>query len=536
VTVSWAAGSTSCPGTQLGYSVYRSTDPFFQPGPGNLVASGVRSTSFTDLSVDSLTTYYYAVKAEDSSGDGSGPSNGNESLGLARFPVTTFADTSSAGDFTDDPDSISLVDRDPVWRVSSRNASTGSLSYHNAEDFSDYQPDTCARLVTPPVQLQSGSPRLSYDARFELEVDWDGVIVEISTNGGRSWQDLPPAGGYPGTLNMTEPTPGQPVNACGYRASQGAFTGNQLSFRNYASDLSAFAGQEVQIRWSFTSDPGLEFDGFYLDNIQITDASTPDACMKAAGVTEAMSGPWFNAAQSGHGWLVEVLDGASGLPETINAYWYVYRDGLPVWLIGTGPISGSGASLEVFQTAGPDFPPDYDVADLDLIEWGTLDFDFDSDTAGTASWNSVLPEFGSGSMAMTQIAPLTSSADACHSGSYYDPAQNGQGFVAEVVNIAGEDTVILAWYVYQDGEQVWLFGQGPLINDSAEVAMGIFSGADFPPNFDTSTVINDPWGTVSLTFTGPNSASASWTSSVPGYADGSIELVRLTQLSGQACP
>ena len=83
---------------------------------------------------------------------------------------------------------------------------------------------------------------------------------------------------------------------------------------------------------------------------------------------------------------------------------------------------------------------------------------------------------------------------------------------------------------------MWLFGQGPLVGDSAEVPMGLFSGADFPPDFDAASVVNTPWGTVSFTFTGPDSAAASWVSSVDGYADGNIQLTRLTELSGQACP
>ena len=537
VDISWDAGSNRCPGATLTYDVYRSTDPFFSADSDTLVASAVSATRFHDPGVDPLTTYYYGVKAEDSSGDGSGPEGGNLSLGLQRLPITTFADTSSPGTFTDDPDTISLVDRDVVWRITGVAASTGQFSYHNAADFSDYAPDTCARIVTPLIQLQAGaSPQLSYDARFEIEVDWDGVIVEISSDGGQSWQDLPPDGGYPGTLNMTEPTRGTPINGCGYPATQGAFTGDQDTFRSYSSDLSGFAGQEVMVRWSFTSDPGLEFEGFYLDNIQITDASTPDACIKAAGVTKAMSGPWFNADQANHGWLIEVIDSPTKAAELVNAYWYVYNDGEPVWLLGIGSVDGSTANLDVFITDGANFPPDFDQDDVNLHTWGTMSFEFDSETSGTASWSPVFPGFTAGSVAMTQIAPISDSEDSCHSGSYYNRDQNGHGFVAQVINIGGVESVILAWYVYQDGQQVWLFGSGPLLDDVAAVAMEIFSGADFPPDFDSNDVVRADWGTVIFSFTGSATATASWTSNIADYADGNIELERLTQLSGHACP
>jgi hypothetical protein len=38
------------------------------------------------------------------------------------------------------------------------------------------------------------------------------------------------------------------------------------------------AGDTVQFRWRFTSDPGAEFGGFYLDDIAITNVRLPNAC------------------------------------------------------------------------------------------------------------------------------------------------------------------------------------------------------------------------------------------------------------------
>jgi hypothetical protein len=179
--------------------------------------------------------------------------------------------------------------------------------------------------------------------------------------------------------------------------------------------------------------------------------------------------------------------------------------------------------------------PDFNAADVMASPWGTLTFDFASDTTGTASWEPVIGGFDAGSLAMSQLAPLMETEDACHSGSYYNPDQNGHGFVAQIVQIEGVPNVLLAWYVYQDGEQVWLLGTGPLIGDTAEVAMQIFSGADFPPDFASGDVVSPAWGTVTFEFTGNDTARASWTSSIAGYPDGNVDLIRLTQLSGHIC-
>ena len=40
-------------------------------------------------------------------------------------------------------------------------------------------------------------------------------------------------------------------------------------FLSFGSDLSAYAGQSVRIRWRFTSDGGAEFSGFWLDEVRI---------------------------------------------------------------------------------------------------------------------------------------------------------------------------------------------------------------------------------------------------------------------------
>ena len=105
-------------------------------------------------------------------------------------------------------------------------------------------------------------------------------MQEISTDGGTTWSDLPPDGGYPSSFAQTG---SPPVNACGYDASHGAFNGVTTAtsdadpgngtatavFKPFTTDLSAYAGQSVIIRWRFSSDPATNFAGFFLDDIHI---------------------------------------------------------------------------------------------------------------------------------------------------------------------------------------------------------------------------------------------------------------------------
>lgn len=275
--VNWSHGTSLCPSDpSVRYNVYRSTDPLFEPSPTTLLAQGITATQYVDRDVLPLTTYHYAVRAEDGTTTGSGPSGGNESTGIHRIKFTPSAG-SSPGTFVDGADSPSFMTLEAPWSITPAQAASGSYSYRNApHGAAAYAANTCAAITSPPLDLGSGAT-LSFAARYEIEPTWDGVVMEISTDGGSTWVDLPPDGGYPSSFASTG---NPPYNACGYPASRGAFGGSTGgAFVTRTRNLSAFAGQTAHIRWRMSTDPADQRDGFYLDNIQVTQASTPGVCV-----------------------------------------------------------------------------------------------------------------------------------------------------------------------------------------------------------------------------------------------------------------
>ena len=293
VDLSWSAGTSSCPlSPSVAYNIYRSTQPSFVPGPSNLYAGGVSGTTFVDATMNPLTTYFYVVRAQ----DGSAPPN--EAPNSRRLKIVPTASTSSPGTFADGADAPSYVQLESPWQITSQLAAAGTLSYHNAGDNQNYLPDTCASITTPDLLL-SASATLSYAARWNLETQFDGVVVEISTNGGGTWTNLPPVGGYPGNFSQTG---SPPINACAYPASQGAFNGSSGGvFQTKTSNLAMFAGQTVRIRWRFSSDPGAEEAGFFLDSVSVTNAQTPDPCVSSDlpfvnGFESGTFGAWTGGA------------------------------------------------------------------------------------------------------------------------------------------------------------------------------------------------------------------------------------------------
>ena len=96
-------------------------------------------------------------------------------------------------------------------------------------------------------------PRLEFWAKWAIEDGYDYARLQISTNNGSTWTTL--AGSY------THIVAGQPS----YSAIQ--------HWVKESIDLSAYSGSNVQFRFFFDSDGGLNGDGFYFDEFKVVDYS-----------------------------------------------------------------------------------------------------------------------------------------------------------------------------------------------------------------------------------------------------------------------
>jgi len=95
---------------------------------------------------------------------------------------------------------------------------------------------------------------LQYYTRFELEKDGDKAQIFITTNDGGTWTPL--CGRYetsPASFGGTNPI---------YDGFQNAFVKEDI-------DLSLYLGQTIKLRFLFNSDPSINKDGFYFDDLWI---------------------------------------------------------------------------------------------------------------------------------------------------------------------------------------------------------------------------------------------------------------------------
>jgi len=121
------------------------------------------------------------------------------------------------------------------------------------------------------------------------------------------------------------------------------------------------------------------------------------------------------------------------------------------------------------------------------------------------------------------------------SASWFNPAESGHGIM---IHLFDENTAWMCWFTFElTGEPTWICAVGTIIGDTIvfEDAFTVEGGA-FPPNFDQDMIVEIPWGTIVIVFTGCNEGSMTWTTSAPGFTSGSMPLVRLGTAWGLSCP
>ncbi len=121
-------------------------------------------------------------------------------------------------------------------------------------------------------------------------------------------------------------------------------------------------------------------------------------------------------------------------------------------------------------------------------------------------------------------------------GVWNDPNQNRHGIFVEVLPANG----FLAWWFTftPDGtQQSWFGGVGTYAGNTATIsAVNLTTGGQWIPNFDVSKTKDNPWGTLTFTFTDCNHGRVDFVSTFPGYGSNHMDLTRVTQPAGLTCP
>jgi hypothetical protein len=119
-------------------------------------------------------------------------------------------------------------------------------------------------------------------------------------------------------------------------------------------------------------------------------------------ITAGFTGAWYDPNQAGHGIFIEVLSDRRML-----AWWFTFSfdptDSKQVWFGGDGPINGNNtAVLNVLQTLGGQWIPNFDPTAIHQQPWGMLTFSFTDCNHGRVDFTSVVG-YGSGHMDLTRL-------------------------------------------------------------------------------------------------------------------------------------
>lgn len=262
VTLSW----TAIPGATA-YTLEIATDAAFT----NLVAThaGLTQTSRSVSGLLSLTTYYWRVRAANTCG--AGANSVVFWFRTAQTPGSCGENQTANVVFFDDVEgsvagwTASNGSGTQTWAVSTARPSSPTKAWL----ATDVTTTSDQRLVSPAIVLPSGESPLTLSFQSDLNLEpntstscWDGGRVEISTDGGTTWNAIP------GTQLLTDPYTGN--------ASGGPLSGSPLwcgtrPYKNAVVDLDGYAGQTARFRFRVSTDgsDGLAPHGWYVDDVKV---------------------------------------------------------------------------------------------------------------------------------------------------------------------------------------------------------------------------------------------------------------------------
>ncbi|MBP7149090.1 MAG: immune inhibitor A [Acidobacteria bacterium] len=174
--------------------------------------------------------------------------------------------------FSDDAESgVSRWSLEPPWAVTGTSFHGGSHSFTDSPGTNYANAVNVSMTQAAPMDLTGAArPRLAFWHRHALETDFDFGYVEISLDGGATWQPQPLA----------------------------RFTGNRDWTRTQL-DLSPWIGQAaVKVRFRLVSDVNIARDGWYIDDVLAGEGPQPETlAAPTAATANTLTLSWSQSAE-----------------------------------------------------------------------------------------------------------------------------------------------------------------------------------------------------------------------------------------------
>jgi len=281
--------------------------------------------------------------------------------------------------------------------------------------------------------------------------------------------------------------------------------------------------------------------GGYDQSIQFktTSDSLGDPFVIEPGTTSA----WYDSSHDGEGFMLEILAGDRAI-----LYWFTYdTEGNQDWYTSVGEIRGNRILFpNLMQSSGGEFGPGFDPEMVTHKVVGSATFIWSGCDRGAMDW--LIDKDGNGRrhgrMDLYRITsvmgiecgkqPLPPEIESgLLSGSWYDPTHSGEGYILEIL---ADQRVLVFWFSFDpQGNRRWFTGIGEIQGNTLVFnEMLTTHGGIFGDDFDPTTVVREPWGTLELDLQ-CDSGTASFIPSEAGFPAGALNLIRLTFLEGFSC-
>jgi immune inhibitor A len=121
--------------------------------------------------------------------------------------------------------------------------------------------DKSDMTMTRSFDLPAGKDAtLEFDMWYDIEEDWDYAYVEVSTDGGKTWEMQPSKYG-------TDSDP--QGNSYGWGWTGVSEDTTNSGWVSESVDLSAYAGKKVLVRFEYITDAAVNGEGLIIDNIRV---------------------------------------------------------------------------------------------------------------------------------------------------------------------------------------------------------------------------------------------------------------------------
>jgi hypothetical protein len=151
--------------------------------------------------------------------------------------------------------------------------------------------DVSYKRLTQEIAVPAAGGSMTFWTSYDTEPEWDHLFVEARTPGGDDWTTLPDANGHTTTSTGQSCPAGwvdlhpqlahyqtwNGVDACTGTGTTGAWnaaSGNSAGWQEWSIDLSAYAGQTVEISIAYASDWASQGIGVFVDDITLPDGTS----------------------------------------------------------------------------------------------------------------------------------------------------------------------------------------------------------------------------------------------------------------------